>query len=101
MKSFKSKGIVYTVIVASFFYLGNKLSQSWQAAPGNSFGIKFLNIKTGVARAFNNPFPSMRVEDIIAGLAAVLIIFAAVYLRKMSVKKFRLGEEYGSARWSA
>ena len=99
MKSFKSKGIVYTVIVASFFYLGNKLSQSWQAAPGNSFGIKFLNIKTGVARAFNNPFPSMRVEDIIAGLAAVLIIFAAVYLRKMSVKKFRLGEEYGSARW--
>ena len=93
--------IVETALAGLFFYLGNKLSQSWRLAPGNGFGLKFLNLETGSARAFNNPLPGLDMADLLAGAAAVLFLFAAVTVKKMNAKKFRLGEEYGSARWSA
>ena len=43
----------------------------------------------------------MKLKSLIAGTIAAVGIWAVVYFKGKNGKKFRQGEEYGSARWSA
>jgi len=51
--------------------------------------------------AFANPLPSFHPVDLLIGLSAGVLLKLAVYVKGKNRKKFRQGEEYGSARWSA
>lgn len=58
-------------------------------------GVMLMNF----SMAFHNPLPSFHLQDLIAGVLGALIIWGVVYYRGKNAKKFRHGEEYGSARW--
>jgi type IV secretion system protein VirD4 len=60
-------------------------------------GVLFLNIQM----AFQNPLPSLHLYDMAVGLTGAALVKAAVYLKGKNAKKFRQGEEYGSARWGS
>ena len=49
--------------------------------------------------AFANPLPSFHPVDLLVGLVAGALLKLAVYIKGKNRKKFRQGEEYGSARW--
>ncbi len=83
-------------ILASYFF--NKFYFLFRHMKGNLFE-KTLKALENYGAALQNPFPSIRPEDLIAGAAGALILRLAVYLRSLNAKKFRKGREYGSARW--
>ena len=45
--------------------------------------------------------PSFHMKDLLGGLVTALIFRLILYYKSKNAKKFRHGEEYGSARWSA
>ncbi|MCR5777655.1 MAG: type IV secretory system conjugative DNA transfer family protein [Lachnospiraceae bacterium] len=52
-----------------------------------------------IGPAFSNPLPSLHPLDICIGLAAAAIFKVFMVIKAQDAKKFRHGEEYGSARW--
>ena len=58
-------------------------------------GVMLMNLSV----AFQSWIPSFHIRDLTAGLIGALIIRAVVYVKGKNAKKFRQGEEYGSARW--
>lgn len=50
-------------------------------------------------RAFNNLFPSLQFIDLMVGFIFSALVFLVFYFRQKNKKKYRTGEEYGSARW--
>ena len=49
--------------------------------------------------AFKKPLPSIHKIDLISGTVGALTLLAVILYRRSNAKKFRQGEEYGSARW--
>ena len=58
-------------------------------------GVLFLNFQL----AFADVLPSIHAYDLAAGVIAAIAVKMAVYLKGKNAKKYRRGEEYGSARW--
>lgn len=50
-------------------------------------------------RAFSNLFPSLQFSDLMVGFIFSALVFLVFYFRQKNKKKYRTGEEYGSARW--
>ena len=84
---------------AIVFYLADKLAWLYRFCVGESvierLGVLFLNFQM----AFSNPIPSFHIFDVAVGMITAAVIKAMVYLKGKNAKKFRQGEEYGSARW--
>ncbi len=53
----------------------------------------------GISRIAENPVPSMKPADIMAGIICGAALKTAVYTKGKNAKKYRHGIEYGSARW--
>jgi type IV secretion system protein VirD4 len=49
--------------------------------------------------AFKKPLPSINKVDLLSGIVGALALLAVILYRRSNAKKFRQGEEYGSARW--
>ena len=49
--------------------------------------------------AFKKLLPSIQPKSLVAGTIAAVSVWAVVYFKGKNGKKFRQGEEYGSARW--
>ena len=77
-----------------FFWFGNKLSYAYHSADKN-LGTFFVNL----GNVFANPLPSFRIFDIFFGAALGTATLLILHIRKKNAKKFRHGEEYGSAAW--
>lgn len=81
------------------FYVVDKAFWLYRHCVGGSaiqrFGVMLMNF----SMAFQNPLPSFHLQDLLAGVLGALIIWGVVYYRGKNAKKFRHGEEYGSARW--
>jgi type IV secretion system protein VirD4 len=95
---FKTIAIKLTPLLI-FFYFANKLSQTYRLADGLDISAKVINIGTGLAKAFQNPLPSINSTDLTAGIIGAIFITIALQMKKENAKKFRKGEEHGSARW--
>lgn len=50
-------------------------------------------------RAFSNLFPSLQFIDLMVGFIFSVSVFLVFCFRQKNKKKYRTGEEYGSARW--
>ena len=81
------------------FYFADKIAAVFRLAPGTVFIDKLTNGFAVFGSAFANPLPSFHPVDLLIGLSAGVLLKLAVYVKGKNRKKFRQGEEYGSARW--
>lgn len=83
---------------AAAVYIFDKSAWLYRHCMGESrperAGVLFMNFSV----AFDNPFPSLHPSDLLIGAAAAALVKTAVYMKGKNAKKFRHGEEYGSAR---
>lgn len=77
-----------------FGWLGNKMSYAYYAA-GKDLSDFFLNL----GDVFTDPFPSFRPADLLIGAVTGGIMLLVMHFKRKNAKKFRHGEEYGSASW--
>ena len=68
-------------------------------AEGTDISTKLLGFFTSMGTAWGNPMPSFHPFDLCIGLAIGAAFRLVVYVRSKNAKKYRHGEEYGSARW--
>ena len=84
--------------VFAFYFVG-KLAAVFRLAPGTEFIDKLTGGFANFGAAFANPLPSFHPVDLLIGVAGGALLKLAVYIKGKNRKKFRQGEEYGSARW--
>ena len=84
-----------------FVYPFDKLAQAFRLAPGAILSEKILSLGDGFSAAFASIAPSFHLLDLLIGIVGAVIIRMIVYFKGKNAKKYRLGMEYGSARWSA
>ena len=84
-----------------FVYPFDKVSQAFRLAPGADLSAKILSIGDGFTAAFSSLAPSLHPIDLLIGIAGAVILRVAVHMKGKNAKKYRLGMEYGSARWGA
>ena len=100
MRNVDTKKLVIKILpFVLFFYLADKVGQSFRLAYGTDISAKVLNLKGGFAAAFNNPLPSFYPQDLFVGVIGAALIAVALQMKKANAKKYRRGVEYGSARW--
>lgn len=81
------------------FYFADKIAAVFRLAPGTAFINRLTNGFAVFGTAFANPLPSFHPVDLLIGVLAGALLKLAVYVKGKNRKKFRQGEEYGSARW--
>lgn len=87
-----------------YFIIGlfaTNIGEIWRQAQGESASVKLQDIVLNglIMRAFENPLPSIHPYDLVIGIAIVVVLRIAVYLKGKNAKKYRHNVEYGSARW--
>ena len=82
-----------------FVYLFAKCGQAYRLAAGADASAKLLHLTSGISAAFANPLPSLHPFDLCMGVAGAVAVRLIVYSKGKNAKKYRKGEEYGSARW--
>ena len=82
-----------------FAYFGNKIGYSYRTAEAPDFFNKLMECLTNLGGAFSHIMPSIHPFDLLIGAVAGAGMYAVVYFKGKNAKKFRKGEEYGSARW--
>ena len=60
---------------------------------------KLLHLLDGFSAAFQSPWPSFYLSDLLIGLVIGCVLRLLVYEKSRNAKKYRRNEEYGSARW--
>ena len=93
------KKLLLNAPYALFAYLFDKAAQAIRLAPGSNASQKLLHLGDGFQTALANPFPSFHPIDLLLGVAGVVIVWIAIYVKGKNAKKFRKNMEYGSARW--
>ena len=81
------------------FYVVEKCAWLYRHCIGGTvvqkLGVMLMNLSV----AFQSWIPSFHIRDLAAGVIGALLLRCAVYMKGKNAKKFRQGEEYGSARW--
>ena len=99
MKPELKKLLVLNLPYLLFVYLFAKCGQAYRLAAGADASAKLLHLTGGIAVAFANPLPSLHPFDLCVGVAGAVAVRLIVYSKGKNAKKYRKGEEYGSARW--
>ena len=99
-KKVKKKIILNIPYVALGLFATN-LGEAWRIVEGTNASEKLqgMILGGGFQTAFANPLPSLHPIDLLVGIACGAALRLAVYLKGKNAKKYRHGEEYGSARW--
>ncbi len=93
------KVILKALPYAIFAYAGNLIGYAYRTAEGNGFQEKILPFMSNLGVAFAKVFPSFHPLDILFGLILAGVMRLVLYIKSKNKKKFRQGEEYGSAVW--
>ena len=99
MKPELKKLLVLNLPYLLFVYLFAKCGQAYRLAAGADASAKLLHLTDGISAAFANSLPSLHPFDLCVGLAGAVAVRLIVYSKGKNAKKYRKGEEYGSARW--
>lgn len=101
-QEFKRKLILNIPYIALGLFATN-LGEAIRIASGTNVSEKMQSLILGGAfsYAISNPLPSIHPADILVGAACAGALKLAVYLKGKNAKKYRHGEEYGSARWGS
>ena len=84
---------------AIVFYLIDKSAWLYRHCTGDSAITRLMVLLQNFGLTFKNPLPSIHLMDMGAGMIAAAAFYAILYFRHKNAKKYRPGEEYGSARW--
>lgn len=91
--------VILSIPYLIIFYLADKCFWLYRHCIGDSMiekiGVMLMNFQL----AFTNWFPSFHMQDLLGGLVTAFIFRLILYYKVKNAKKFRHGEEYGSARW--
>lgn len=91
--------VILSIPYLIIFYLADKCFWLYRHCIGDSMiekiGVMLMNFQL----AFTNWLPSFHMQDLLGGLMTALIFRLILYYKAKNAKKFRHGEEYGSARW--
>lgn len=81
--------------------VATNLGEAWRLTSGRNVSekVQSLILDGCFGQAFSNPLPSFVPLDLLIGILIGGGIRLAVYLKGKNAKKFRHGQEYGSARW--
>lgn len=79
--------------------LCTKLGEAYRLTTGADILDKVLGTFTTLGTVFQNLFPSLQPFDLFVGAAAAVLVRAILYFKAKNAKKYRHGEEYGTARW--
>lgn len=101
MKPELKKLLVLNLPYLLFVYLFAKCGQAYRLAAGADASAKLLHLTSGISAAFANPLPSLHPFDLCVGVVGAVAVRLIVYSKGKNAKKYRKGEEYGSARWDA
>ena len=81
------------------FYVGDKLHWLYRFCRGPDELERIMVLLANVELAIKGPVISLDPTDILAGLIADITLILLLWYRKLNGKKFRAGQEYGSAKW--
>ena len=87
--------IPYVVV----FYVVNKCTWLYQYCRGSTVVDRLMVLLMNYPLAFEKLLPSIQPKSLAVGTIAAVSVWAVVYFKGKNGKKFRQGEEYGSARW--
>ncbi len=93
------KLIIKAIPYVAFSYVGNLIGFAYRTAEGNGFQEKLLPFMSNLGVAFARIFPSLHPFDLLFGLGLAGVMRLVLYVKSKNKKKFRQGEEYGSAVW--
>ena len=93
------KLIIKAVPYVAFSYVGNLIGFAYRTAEGNGFQENLLPFMSNLGVAFARIFPSLHPFDLLFGLVLAGVMRLVLYVKSKNKKKFRQGEEYGSAVW--
>ena len=82
-----------------FAYFFNKIAWLYRVNTGATSWDKFMNTITYFELAFRNLWPSLNHMDLFWGIAGGVVVKFVIIYRTKNARKYRLGVEYGSARW--
>lgn len=82
-----------------FAYFFNKIAWLYRVNTGATSWDKFMNTITYFELAFQNLWPSLNHIDLLCGIAGGVAVKLIIIYRTKNARKYRLGVEYGSARW--
>ena len=99
MKPELKKLLVMNLPYLLFVYLFAKCGQAYRLAAGVDASAKLLHLTNGISVAFASPLPSLHPFDLCVGVVGAVAVRLIVYSKGKNAKKYRKGEEYGSARW--
>ena len=91
--------LMLNIPYAIIFYLVDKEAWLYRHCIGESLVDKAMALFLNFQLAFKNPLPSIHGYDLLAGVIGAAIVKIIVYMKGKNAKKYRHGEEYGSARW--
>lgn len=98
-KSLEPKQVIIKVLpYAIFGYVADKFAYGYRVTPGNDTLNRLMDSLSNNT-AFVNPMPSLHPMDLLIGILVGAGLRLVVYFKAKNAKKFRHGEEYGSARW--
>ena len=95
------KLIIRSIPYVAFSYVGDLIGYAYRTAEGNGFQEKILPCLNNLGAAFARIFPSLHPLDILFGLVLAGVMRLVLYIKSKNKKKFRQGEEYGSAVWGS
>ena len=93
------KLIILNIPYAIIGLFCSNIGEAWRIAEGTDISTKLLGFFTSMGTAWGDPMPSFHPFDLCIGLAIGAAFRLVVYVRSKNAKKYRHGEEYGSARW--
>ena len=79
--------------------LCTKLGEAYRLTTSGDVLDKLLAAFTKLGLVFQNPLPSFHPFDLLVGAVAAVLLRLVVWSKIKNAKKYRHGEEYGTARW--
>lgn len=82
-----------------FAYFANKIGFAWRITQNPNVFQRLIGCLQNLNVAFKTLLPSFNPFDIVFGIIGGIAFRLVVYIKAKNSKKWRHGEEYGSARW--
>ena len=81
------------------FYMVEKAAWLYRHCNGDTVVDRLMVLFMNFGLAYKSVLPSFHPFDMMVGLVGAAALKAVIYFKGKNAKKYRQGEEYGSARW--
>ena len=81
------------------FYMVEKAAWLYRHCNGDSVVDRLMVLFMNFGLAYKSVLPSFHPFDLMVGLVGAAALKVVIYFKGKNAKKYRQGEEYGSARW--